>query len=84
MVTIAAEIAGAVTDAHMDALDSMGYEEPALRIHFPARHIDIVDFGGVNAALYKPTEGAYIGVTDGRRGGFAKGPRVVAASNRDQ
>jgi len=81
---IQAEIAGAVTDAHMDTLDSMGYELPALRVPFPALQIDIVDFGGVNAALYNPTEGAYTGVIDGRRGGLAKGPRVVAASNRDE
>jgi len=82
VVTIMAEITGGVTDAHMDALASMGYENPPLRIHFPALHIDVVDFGGVNAALYNPTEGAYLGVTDGRRGGLAKGPRVVAASNK--
>jgi gamma-glutamyltranspeptidase/glutathione hydrolase len=81
LVTIMAEIAGAITDTHMDALASMGYENPPLRIHFPALHIDVVDFGGVNAALYNPTEGAYTGVTDGRRGGLAKGPRVVASSN---
>jgi len=78
---IQAEIAGAVTDPHMDALNTMGYEHPLLRIHFPALPIDIVDFGGVNAALFNPTEGAYTGVIDGRRGGLAKGPRVVAASN---
>ena len=76
--TIQAEIAGAVTDTQMDALDSMGYELPALRVPFPALHINIVDFGGVNAALFNPTEGAYTGVVDGRRGGLAKGPRVVA------
>jgi gamma-glutamyltranspeptidase/glutathione hydrolase len=81
---IQAEIAGAVTNTHMDALDSMGYELPALRVPFPALQIDIVDFGGVNAVLYNPTEGAYTGVTDGRRGGLAKGPRVVAASSRDK
>jgi len=83
LVTIMAEIVGAVTDADMDSLDSMDYEHPLLRIHFPALHIDVVDFGGVNAALFRPTEGAYTGVTDGRRGGLAKGPRVVAASNEE-
>jgi gamma-glutamyltranspeptidase len=83
VVTIMAEIAGAVTDADMDSLDSMDYQHPLLRIHFPAPHIDVVDFGGVNAALFRPTEGAYTGVSDGRRGGLAKGPRVVAASNEE-
>lgn len=81
---IQAEIAGAVTDTQMDALDSMGYELSALRVPFPALQIDIVDFGGVNASLYNPTEGAYTGVIDRRRGGLAKGPRVVAASSRDE
>ncbi len=70
---IQAEIAGAVTNAHMDA--PMGYEHPLLRIHFPALPIDIVDFGGVNAALYNPTEGAYTGVIDGRRGGARQRPQ---------
>ncbi|MDX2435527.1 MAG: hypothetical protein QNL88_00625 [Acidobacteriota bacterium] len=57
------------------------YVAPILRVQFPALQIDIVDFGGVNAALFNPTEGAYTGVVDGRRSGLAKGPRVVAASN---
>lgn len=78
---IQAEIADARIDAYLDALDSMGYELPALRVSFPALQIDVVDFGGVNAALYNPSEGEYIGVTDGRRGGLARGPRVVAASD---
>ena len=81
---IEAEIAGAVTDAHMDALDSMGYDLPLHRIHFPADPAYLADFGAVNAALYNPTEGAYTGVSDGRRGGLAKGPRVVATSSRDE
>jgi len=80
---IEAEIAGAVTDTHMDALNSMDYELPLLRIHFPADPAYLADFGGVNAALYNPTEGTYTGVTDGRRGGLPKGPRVVATSSRD-
>ena len=74
---IEAEIAGAVTDTDVDALDSMDYELPLLRIHFPADPAYLADFGGVNAALYNPTEGAYTGVVDGRRGGLAEGPRVV-------
>ena len=81
---IEAEIAGAVTDTHMDALNSMDYELPLFRIHFPADPAYLADFGAVNAALYNPTKGAYTGVADGRRGGFAKGPRVLATSNRDE
>ena len=65
----------------MDALDSMDYELPLLRIHFPADPAYLADFGGVNAALYNPTEGAYTGVVDPRRGGLARGPRVVATPN---
>ncbi len=78
---IQAEIAGEITDTLTDALDSMGYELPLLRVTFPALQIDVVDFGGVNAALFNPTDGAYTGVIDGRRGGLAKGPRVVAVSS---
>jgi gamma-glutamyltranspeptidase/glutathione hydrolase len=78
---IEAEIAGEVTDTQMDALDSMDYELPLLRIHFPADPAYLADFGGVNAALYNPTEGTYTGVTDGRRGGLAQGPRTVARSH---
>lgn len=81
---IQAEVAAQITDSYLDALDRIGYELPSLRIHFPARHIDVVDFGGVNAALFNPTDGAYTGVTDGRRGGLARGPRVVAISGRDE
>jgi len=81
---IEAEIAGAVTDTHMDALNSMDYELPLFRIYFPADPAYLADFGAVNAVLYNPTEGGYTGVVDGRRGGLAKGPRVVAASNRDE
>ena len=79
VANIQAEVLDPVTGTHMDALDTMGYELPLLRVHFPAQHIEVVDFGGVNAALFNPTEGAYAGVIDGRRGGLAKGPRVVAA-----
>jgi gamma-glutamyltranspeptidase/glutathione hydrolase len=81
---IEAEIAGAVTDTHMDALNSMDYELPLFRLYFPADPAYIADFGAVNAVLYNPTEGAYTGVVDGRRGGLAKGPRVVEASSRDE
>jgi gamma-glutamyltranspeptidase/glutathione hydrolase len=80
LVTIEAEVADEATDTSLDALEAMGYEHPPLRIPFPAQSIDLADFGGVNAALYNPTEGAYTGVIDGRRGGLAKGPRVVAAA----
>jgi gamma-glutamyltranspeptidase len=78
---IQAEITDAGIDTYLNALDSMGYELPSLRVSFPALQIDVVDFGGVNAALYSPSQGAYVGVIDGRRGGLAKGPRVVAASD---
>jgi len=78
---IEAEIAGAVTATDVDALDSMGYDLPLLRIHFPADPAYLADFGGVNAALYNPTEGSYTGVVDPRRGGLAKGPRVLATHN---
>ncbi len=53
-IRIEMEIAGPLTDALVDAFDAMGYEFPVDAVHLPAQQSEIVDFGGVNAAIFDP------------------------------
>ena len=70
------EVAGPITDAHIDSLEAMGYEDIE-RMYYPVTSRRIVLYGGVNAVGWDNDAMTFVGVGDGRRWGSARGPRVV-------
>ncbi len=77
------EIAPPITDADITALEAIGHSGMTA-LSFPPIISEFVKFGGVNAVGLDPTTGSFVGVVDPRRGGLAKGPRVVAAADPDR
>jgi len=70
------EVAGPITDVHIDSLEAMGYEDIE-RMHYPVTSRRIVLYGGVNAVGWDNDAMTFVGVGDGRRWGYARGPKVV-------
>ncbi len=71
------EIAGAITSAHVDALETMGYENIE-RMPYPPTNRRIVLFGGVNAVGWDADAMTFVGIGDSRRWGSARGPAAVS------
>jgi gamma-glutamyltranspeptidase/glutathione hydrolase len=76
-INVDMEVAGPLTRGYVDAFNAMGYEHPVEPVYYPAGPDDMTSFGAVNSVEYDPAQGTFVGVADPRRGGLAKGPRVV-------
>ena len=72
------EVAGPITTNHVDALETMGYEDIE-RMPYPPASRRIVLYGGVNAVGWDTVAMTFVGVGDGRRWGSARGPAVSPA-----
>jgi len=70
------EVAGPITDAHIDSLEAMGYEDIE-RMPYPVTSRRIILYGGVNAVGWDNNAMTFVGVGDGRRWGCARGPEVI-------
>ncbi len=77
-INVEIELAGANTEAYVEAFNAAGYEHPVESVSFPADPQELTNLGGVNAVAFDPVSGTYTGVVDPRRGGLAMGPRAVA------
>jgi len=64
------ELAGPPGEAEADRLEARGWQ-PLYRLFFPPRPVDLLAFGGVNAALRDPHTGELVAVADPRRNGSA-------------
>jgi gamma-glutamyltranspeptidase/glutathione hydrolase len=64
------EIAPPISDTDKTELLKRGYSS-VYALHYPARVIDAIAFGGVNLAMYDPSTGEAIGAGDPRRAGTA-------------
>jgi gamma-glutamyltranspeptidase/glutathione hydrolase len=67
------ELAGEITPEKADVLESRGFVD-MVRLSFPAQWFDLSIFGGTNAVAIDPATGAFTGVPDPRRQGFAAAP----------
>jgi gamma-glutamyltranspeptidase/glutathione hydrolase len=74
------EVTSPITDDDVDALEAAGHSA-VKRLHFPPATACAVYYGGVNAVGWDNDAMTFVGAGDGRRWGFAKGPRVVAEPN---
>jgi gamma-glutamyltranspeptidase/glutathione hydrolase len=66
------EMVNPVTNAQADELERRGYSDMK-RLYFPARLIDLVYYGSLNAIEVQPGNGTFVGVGDPHRCGFAVG-----------
>lgn len=73
-VNVDVEVTGPFTLETVAAFDAMGYKHPVEPVFFPASHVDLIGFGGVNLVAHDPSAGTWIGIVDPRRGGLAEAP----------
>ncbi len=78
------ELAPPYTESDVAELKRRGYPAP-YALHYPARVIDAIVFGGVNLAMFDPSTGEAIGAGDPRRAGtaVAGGPSKSAAPSNE-
>jgi gamma-glutamyltranspeptidase/glutathione hydrolase len=72
--TVYLEMVDPITDAQADTLKERGFTRQK-RQTYPATPIELTEFGGANALLVDPADGALVGVGDPRRQGVAVAPR---------
>jgi len=68
------EMVDPITEAQADTLEERGFTTQT-RQTYPADPIELTEFGGANAVLVDPADGALVGAGDPRRQGIAVAPR---------
>lgn len=72
------EIVAPITDDHLRSLRGLGYDQWRV-VRFPSESKIQLSLGGVNVASYNLETRGFSGIVDGRRGGLALAPRVLAS-----
>lgn len=78
------EIADPIAESEADSMRAMGFDTMYLLRYPPDPVPDSAFFGGVNAVAYDAGTGAFTGVGDPRRDGFAVRPRLAVTSRENQ
>jgi gamma-glutamyltranspeptidase / glutathione hydrolase len=72
--TVYLEMVDPITEAQADTLKERGFTRQK-RQTYPARPIELTEFGGANAVFIDPVDGTVVGAGDPRRQGVAVAPR---------